>query len=649
MENDSIDANEEGEDDLDQLLDEFRQQDMTKTNKSDYPKYKTESHDDNDYDFITAGLDSRDFDMNNSMKMSIQGSSSSSSTTTSNTRKQRRRNQTSIFGFHNNQGTKPPHFIAGGLGMRTLRDDDDAVVANNQSSMDADEQRSIPWPYSSFVNDSSSAAAAAAEMPATGTSQDHWFTFIAADTYMADLSLLETIINSGDPNALCMFVSDKPYVPEALLKLYSVLYNTNQKEAALSLLRRALWVFECAAQPSFFHLDGAPQLMDYKGGAINQHFFSALFQLSRISRVHGVLSCSLAISKLLLSLDPLRDPMGILLTIDYAVIACGDTNALSWFIELMESDKILLYSDDDENNNINTAEGQDQQPGTLLHMPNLAYSYALALFRMSRQMAGDESQQYLDKSQRMLQSAIRQYPAVLPQLLERNSMIKSAITGYSLSSNMQWSEILQKSSSLWLKFTSHIRRNARENFAQQENALDAIDFITQVFVENNQDVWNSDEFIVPWLHYAASEALRSQEQDQEQDEQQHANQSDSASSRKTESICLALARYKGMEMTDFKRNVQMLPEDVNILDPMLVGYATSIDPNRPQLLRRMRQYGGGGGGNGIHDGDGGALGMGNAPYAMLELGLPIDRIDPDSPLMEIFLRSALPWARVNGV
>ena len=59
-----------------------------------------------------------------------------------------------------------------------------------------------------------------------------------------------------------------------------------------------------------------PILMD-QGKEENAGFFSALFRLMRTSCMVGCVATSLAVSRYILSLDPLRDPMGVLLTLDY--------------------------------------------------------------------------------------------------------------------------------------------------------------------------------------------------------------------------------------------------------------------------------------------------------------------------------------------
>ena len=60
------------------------------------------------------------------------------------------------------------------------------------------------------------------------------------------------------------------------------------------------------------------------------------FHLIRLSR-----AC-LAVSRLLLSLDPLGDPMGILLAIDHFALLENSEIDDSWLVDFVESEKVRL-------------------------------------------------------------------------------------------------------------------------------------------------------------------------------------------------------------------------------------------------------------------------------------------------------------------
>ena len=94
----------------------------------------------------------------------------------------------------------------------------------------------VPWPYSRV-----------------DALQDpyRWYTFRHADTFEKDVAGYQRIQDSGDVNALALFVAHHPFVTEALLQLTMVLYQTNQSQNGLALLQQTLWIYECAALMSF--------------------------------------------------------------------------------------------------------------------------------------------------------------------------------------------------------------------------------------------------------------------------------------------------------------------------------------------------------------------------------------------------------------
>ena len=87
--------------------------------------------------------------------------------------------------------------------------------------------------------------------------------------------------------AFRQLVAHHPFAVEPLLQLSSLLYSTNQAQDGLSLLKRALWIFECACLNSFLRLDdGTASMMDFRLPE-NENFFEALFRLVRVAHVAG--------------------------------------------------------------------------------------------------------------------------------------------------------------------------------------------------------------------------------------------------------------------------------------------------------------------------------------------------------------------------
>ena len=97
---------------------------------------------------------------------------------------------------------------------------------------------------------------------------------------------------------------------------------------------------------------------------------------------------------------------------------------------------------------------------------------------------------------------------------------------------------------------------------------------------------------------------------------------------------------------DFQDAFRRIPADANPLDPGLMDAALHYAPNRRRFLRMNRAQGGRGDDGGID------LDMVGRQQMQTLLGggrNAMTVIDPDLPLFEVFWRSLLPWARVDGV
>jgi hypothetical protein len=117
----------------------------------------------------------------------------------------------------------------------------------------------------------------------------------------------------------------------------------------------------------------------------------------------------------------------------------------------------------------------------------------------------------------------------------------------------------------------------------------------------------------------------------------------------------AMLRYASCDPSDYEKKIQLLPPDMNVIDPGLLAHAMEVNTNRPRLVRRMPRGGGGavggGGGGGAamqmqeHD----ANGVPATANRQRLMGPPTQVVDPDWPMAEVFWRSFLPWNRVEGM
>jgi hypothetical protein len=214
---------------------------------------------------------------------------------------------------------KPPTYIGGGIGMIHSKDD------GSTSNKEAEVVR---------------------------------FSFQYSETYHNKQRMqYETQVQpSADVNILAIFVANNPYCVEALYQLALVLYRTGEMEQGNELLRRALYVHECAFhsafRDAFFSSNNTKkqqphnQQRSYTMDATcpeNAPFFLELFTLMQVASMMGCFPTSLAISQFLLALDPHRDHMGMLCCfLDFfALAACQE----EFIVKLVESKLVrrLLY------------------------------------------------------------------------------------------------------------------------------------------------------------------------------------------------------------------------------------------------------------------------------------------------------------------
>lgn len=129
---------------------------------------------------------------------------------------------------------------------------------------------------------------------------------------------------------------------------------TEDFSLASELIERAVLVLESSLHPSFSLTNGNCRL-DYKRQE-NRAMFVVLFKHAQYLEARACCRTAFEISKLILSLNPDVDPLAMVLIIDYYALRSKQYNWLVKFYE--EYDAIRNLS----------------------QLPNMAYSYALALF-----------------------------------------------------------------------------------------------------------------------------------------------------------------------------------------------------------------------------------------------------------------------------
>lgn len=304
-------------------------------------------------------------------------------------------------------------------------------------------------------------------------------------------------------------------------------------------------------------------------------------------------------------MDPLRDPAGVLLVMDCYALSTMQKEHDMFLIKMVESDKIQLYYENKESGNA---------VGKLLDLPNWAYSYALALYRLEKPNGSQSSFVGKTTSTEALVSAIQTFPAIVEQLLIKTDQ---DVFGRSMETN--WPTLLNSLRSM----DSHPNDNSNYDAVVYNASKYACDLVSKIFVERNCTLWAGNE-VLKWLHNAAVEAIARGEK---------------------QALCPspALQRYSSIDPQIFDTRERLLPDEANPLDPALLEMCLVVDQNRRRFLRR-----------------GDRVGQPN-PLDLLENparnhadglalgGRAVQQIDPDSPMLEVFLQSMLPWNHVEGL
>jgi len=159
--------------------------------------------------------------------------------------------------------------------------------------------------------------------------------------------------------------------------------------------------------------------------------------------------------------------------------------------------------------------------------------------------------------------------------------------------------------------------------------------ISSIFVERNCKLWSGGD-VVKWLYRGCQRMIETKVE---------RNTSADAVEDNISSL-EALEKYSDFVPMDFQDSFPRIPVDANPLDPGLMDAALNYTANRRRFLRMNRRHGAG------RENDQGLdLEMlARQQRTMLGTGRnQMQIIDPDLPLMELFWRSMMPWARVDGV
>ncbi|XP_018805102.1 PREDICTED: transcription factor 25 [Bactrocera latifrons] len=214
-----------------------------------------------------------------------------------------------------------------------------------------------------------------------------WFAFEHSAYYQGIQNLFLQAVERTDSEFFISLIRRCPYHVDSLIQLSELCKMTENYSLATELIERAVLVLEYSLHPCFSLTSGNCRL-DYRRQE-NRAFFITLFKYAQYLEARACCRTAFEISKLILNINPKVDPLAIVLIIDYYALR---SKQYAWLIK--------FYEEYDTVRNLS-------------QLPNMAYSYALALFCQS----GD-----CEKSNKALQYALLMFPGVLRLLLDELSV-----------------------------------------------------------------------------------------------------------------------------------------------------------------------------------------------------------------------------------
>uniref|UniRef100_A0A1L8DI15 Putative transcription factor 25 n=1 Tax=Nyssomyia neivai TaxID=330878 RepID=A0A1L8DI15_9DIPT len=264
-----------------------------------------------------------------------------------------------------------------------------------------------------------------------------YYTFEHSQSYRQVQAKFLAAVESIDSDNIVQIINQQPYHVDSLIQLSELCKVSEDNAMASELIEHAIFALESSFHNSFSLTSGNCRL-DYRRQE-NRAFFVVLFKHAQYLEARACSRTALEVSKLLLSLDPINDPLAMILVIDYYAIRAKQ---YEWLVE--------LYNEWESSNNLS-------------QLPNMAYSYALALFLIHREndCSGADS---------ALQYALLMFPGVLRPLLDALSVqIDSRVSGHN--------------------YFSPLSCNSHPAALQQ---------LTALYVVRSKIIWRDTE-ILPWL------------------------------------------------------------------------------------------------------------------------------------------------------
>lgn len=274
-----------------------------------------------------------------------------------------------------------------------------------------------------------------------------FFRFIHEKSYQqVHMDFLE-FAHRGFSEGIVHNLQHYPTHVESLLQLSDMIRISEDYKAASELVERALFIFERGFHPRF-NMTQANCRLSYKRPE-NRTFFITLFKHINYLNRRGLRKTPLEYTKLLLSLDPINDPLFATLQIDFFAIRSEEYDYLIEFISKWPH---------------------------LAKLPNINFSLALAYFMKScnKKLSKSVNEENLKLADEQLQKALIRYPNFIIPLLDAC--------------------IAEPSSEL--KKCDYFDYSVYSN--KYKTVPESIELLVSIYVQRNCNIWKTKN-VLSWL------------------------------------------------------------------------------------------------------------------------------------------------------
>jgi hypothetical protein len=264
-------------------------------------------------------------------------------------------------------------------------------------------------------------------------------------------------------------------------------------------------------------------------------------------------------------------------------------------------------------------------------MPNWAFSYALAKKRLEFRKTNicqenEENSTIQHTADECLQSALYRFPSVLCALIENNQDCQRC------ANSMDWSSTAQ-----YFKQLSSHRNTTPLNDSK------AIAHISKIYIQRSRGLWY-EQTVWAWLYQCARRVIESSSEGGSETIPTNTwleNEKGSVEDTPPSSFS-ALERYLVCDPEDYEDTFKRLPIDAIPLEGALIQPALEVNNGQRNNRRLPRQMN-----NDEIQANGQERDLQQIIFG--RRGADHTIINADDPILSIFLRSILPWARVDRV